>query len=236
MNLIIAERLSDSPFVERIWRTQSEKGGFFTSIALSHWELVVWRQFGKINLTMRGPETKATTAPVPEDAEFFGIIFKHGAFMPHLPIGALVDNQVSLPEATNQSFWLNSSTWELPNFENADTFVQRLVRAGVLAREPVVDAVLRGQSADMSLRSMQRRLVRATGLTHTAIRQIERARRATILLKEGVSILDTVHQLGYADQSHLTRALKHLIGRTPSQLVDSRNSDQLSFLFKTTPP
>lgn len=236
MILFLEERTSDAPLVERVWRAHSGAGGFFTSIALSHWELVVWKEDGKTHLSVRGPETKATRAPVPEDSESFGIIFKHGTFMPHLPVSGLVDNEVRLPEASSQSFWLKGAEWQFPSYENADTFVDRLVRTGLLVREPVVETAICRHSPKLSLRSVQRRVLRATGLTSNAIRQIERACRATILLQSGISILDTVYQLGYADQAHLTRALKHLIGQTPAQITDIRNSEQMSFLFNTASP
>src|SRR5215213_4864130 len=174
--------------------------------------LVFWTQYGKINVSVHAPETKTTTgAPIPEDANFLGIVFKHGTFMPHLPINQFVNDEVLLPEATNRSFWLNSSVWEFPNYDNVDTFVNRLVQNGIVVREPFVDAALRGQLPDLSSRSIQRRILRTTGLTYTTIQQIERARQATILLQEGVSILDTVFQAGYSDQSHLTRSLKQFI-------------------------
>jgi methylphosphotriester-DNA--protein-cysteine methyltransferase len=83
------------------------------------------------------------------------------------------------------------------------------------------------------LRTAQRHFLRTTGLTHGAVRQIERARRATTLLQDGVSILDAVHEAGYFDQPHLTRSLKHFIGRTPAQIMDRNRSGQLSFLYKT---
>lgn len=47
MSFNIDERASDSPFVERIWRAQSERAGSFTSIAAIHWEMVVRRGEGK---------------------------------------------------------------------------------------------------------------------------------------------------------------------------------------------
>jgi methylphosphotriester-DNA--protein-cysteine methyltransferase len=50
-------------------------------------------------------------------------------------------------------------------------------------------------------------------------------------LKQGVSILDTVHEAGYFDQAHLTRSLKYLIGQTPAKIA--RGDEQLSFLYKT---
>lgn len=219
MNFSFDQRPSDSPFVDTIWRTQSEGGGSFISVAECHWGMVVTRQNGKAYFTIRGPETKAMPAPVPENAEFFGIIFKLGTFMPHLPVRNLVDREMNLPEATGKSFWLHSSTWQFPDYENADTFVDWLVRDGLLVCEPVVEVALQGQLKDLSLRSVQRRFLQATGLTHSAVRQIERARQALSLLQQGVSILDTVDLAGYADQPHLTRSLKYLMGQTPAQIV-----------------
>jgi methylphosphotriester-DNA--protein-cysteine methyltransferase len=71
--------------------------------------------------------------------------------------------------------------------------------------------------------------LRATGLTHGAVTQIERAHHAVALLRNGVSILDTVDRAGYADQPHLTRSLKRLIGQTPAQLTPLQKAMQLSF-------
>jgi AraC-like DNA-binding protein len=51
---------------------------------------------------------------------------------------------------------------------------------------------------------------------------VERAKRAAALLRQGWSILDTVHAAGYFDQPHLTRSLKHWIGYTPAQLMRPR--------------
>lgn len=219
------ERDSDSPLVELVWRTEIERGGTFTSTATSHLEMVITRQKGVITVGVRGPETKASPAPVPEAAEVFGIQFKLGTFMPYLPASELVDNGVSLPEAGGQLFWLQGAAWTLPDFENADTFVQRLVRQGALAHEPIVEAALRGQVSDLSARSVQRRVLRATGVTQGTLYQIERAKRALMLLQQGTSILDTVEQAGYYDQPHLTRSLKYLMGQTPAQISDIRNNE-----------
>jgi methylphosphotriester-DNA--protein-cysteine methyltransferase len=138
---------------------------------------------------------------------------------------------VTLPQVTRRSFWLNGSAWEYPHFENAETFVKRLVDDGLIAVDPNVDSALQGQRRELTIRSAQRHFLQATGISHATIRQIERARQATNLLKQGVSILDTVHQAGYFDQAHLTRSLKYLIGQTPGQII--RAEEQLSFLYKT---
>lgn len=229
MEIMFEERPSDSPFVETVWRSQSEHSGTFISLAVSHWMMVVTKQAGKKFLTVRGPETKASSAFCPADAEFCGIFFKIGTLMPHLPARNLLDRRdATLPEANSNAFWLNGSAWQFPDFENMDAFVDRLVREGLIIREPAVGAALQGQLRDRSLRSVQRRFLRATGLTHNYIHQIERARHATTLLKQGVSIMDTVDLAGYSDQPHLTRSLKHLMGQTPAQII--RMESTLGFL------
>jgi hypothetical protein len=110
----------------------------------------------------------------------------------------------------------------------------RLVRKGIIVRDAGVEAALGSQPGRLPIRSTQRHFLRATGITHRTVRQIERARYATTLLKQGVSILDTVYDAGYFDQAHLTRSLKMLIGQTPVEIRQGKQ--QLSFLYKTTPP
>lgn len=235
MDLMCEERPSESPFVERIWRSQSERAGTFISMADSHWGMVVTNHGGRTTLTVRGPETKATPAFCPADTEFFGIQFKAGTLMPHLPAKMLMDRQdLTLPEAAGQCFWLYGAVWQLPSYDNAETFVNWLVRDGLLIHEPVVSAALQAKPVlEVSLRSVQRRFLQATGLTHGTVYQIKRARYATTLLKQGVSILDTVEQAGYFDQPHLTRSLKRWIGLTPAQITSQSGRASLSFLYKT---
>ena len=232
----IEDRPSDSPFVERIWRAQIERTGSLSSIAMSGWEMVVSRYQDKTYITVRGPETRATLLPVTiVGTEFFGIRFKVGTVMPHLPAGSLVDEDVNLPDASSKSFWLNGSAWQFPSYENADTFVDRLVRQDLLVRDPVVETALQGQLKDLSIRTARRHFLQTTGLTQSAVRQIERARYATDLLREGMSILDVVYEAGYFDQPHLTRSLKYFIGQTPTQILKNNGPEQLSVLYKTEP-
>src|SRR5215217_3891230 len=167
MDLVFDERSANSSFVEVIWHTHSVSAGDFISVAASNWELVITTFNGKTMITARGPETKASEADFPAHAEFFGITFKLGSFMPHLPLKTLLDRQdATLPEASSNSFWLHGSAWELPTFENADVFLDKLIRQGILVRDPVVEAAIQGYTPDMSIRSLQYRFLQATGLTH----------------------------------------------------------------------
>ena len=111
--------------------------------------------------------------------------------------------------------------------------MDRLRRRDLLVHDPIVESALRGEPQELSPRSIQRHFLQATGLTQSSIRQIERARFATMLLQQGVSIADTIDETGYADQAHLTRSLKYFIGKTPSQIVRKTEPEQLSLLYKT---
>ena len=93
------------------------------------------------------------------------------------------------------------------------------MREGTLQRDPVVSAILQDQTTDLSIRTVRRRFLNATGLTQGAIRQIERAQQAAELLSQGMPILEVVDRVGYADQPHLTRAVRRFIGQTPAELL-----------------
>lgn len=231
---VLEDRLSDSALVERVWTAQSVRAGPFLSVASGNSEIVVSRLRGGTFITVRGPETKATTEDCPADGDWLGIRFKAGAFLPEfLPATVRDRSDVNLPGATKRSFWLMGSAWEYPTFENADTFVARLVKKGILVRDRSVDAVVRGEPEALSRRSAQRHFARATGLTHATYRKIVRARFATNLLLDGVPIIEAAHLAGYFDQPHLTRSLKVLIGQTPAEIAGGKL--QLSYLYKTAP-
>jgi AraC-like DNA-binding protein len=66
---------------------------------------------------------------------------------------------------------------------------------------------------------VERRVVRATGLTRGTIRQIRRAEKAVDLLAARVPAPEVARRAGYADQPHLTRSLRRFVGHTPSQLA-----------------
>ena len=211
-----------SPMVEQVWQTHSEPDDAFISVAVSHWEMVVTRQGASAQVTVLGPETTATAATIPQDAEFFGIQFSLGTFMPRLPPGPLVDRALTLPPAPRSSFWLDGSRFAIPGMDDVDAFVAALVRAGTLVHDPVVPAAVGGGVQALSARSVQRRVARATGLTPGAVRQIRRAQAAVELLADGVSPLDAAYQAGYTDQPHLTRSLRRFAGQTPAEIATAR--------------
>lgn len=230
--LAFEDRPSDSPFIERVWQSRSETGGSFRSIAACHWEMVVIRHEGTTSIRVRGPESRPSVAECPAEGEWFAIRFKLGTFTPLFPASALRDRQdAALPAASSRSFWLHGSSWEYPNFENAEVFVGRLVRSGLVMQDRLIADALSGAPARAVARTRQRRFLAVTGLTEGTIRQIERARRAIRLLRQGSPIAAAAYAAGYFDQAHLTRSVGRWVGLTPAEVA--KGGEQLSFLYNT---
>src|ERR1051326_1980041 len=126
-------RLSDSPYVETITRGWTEGNGSVIRPAESHCHMVLVRFQGTTQLILTGALTTSGVVPYTEGAEILWIKFKLGTFLPHLPARTLLDKETVLPDAACRSFRLGGSVWQLPDFDNVETFIARLARAEVLA-------------------------------------------------------------------------------------------------------
>ncbi len=219
MSSFFEGRGSDSPYIEAVWHGRAGSDYAPVCPASSHWHLLFLKQHGSVNVTVVGPLTRAIPVTQAEGTSWFGITFPLGTFLPAAPVRDLLDEQAILSFAANASFSLAGSRFQFPDYDNAETFVDWLVRKRLLVSDPVVKAVLAGHPQDISLRTVRRRFLFASGLTFKMISQIERAKQAATLLEQGVSLLDAAYQTGYADQSHMTRALKHFIGYTPAHIA-----------------
>lgn len=233
MGILFEDRPSESPYIERVWRSWSDDIDRMVSIASAHWALVCWREGRRWRVAAHGPETVAISAPVPQETEFTGIRLALGTTLQQLPMDHLVDSEVDFPDVSSRSARMFGHTVPLLGwYDDAEDLVRRLVRAGVVVRDPMISDVLCGWSPDMTARTIRRHFLSATGLTPGAVRQIERARKAALLLRTGAPIVDVAHDLGYYDQPHLARSLTRFIRHTGTELRD-RKSGQLSLLYKT---
>jgi hypothetical protein len=227
MTIFFEERASDSRYVETIMRGWTASDGSTIRPADSHWHLVFVRHHGRLRSVYVGPWTTAGIASWQEGADILWIKFKLGTFMPHLPARDFLNVETILPDASSNSFWLNGSAWKFPDYENVEVFADRLVREEVLVFDPVINEVLHGHLPQMPPRTVRQHFLRAIGVSLSHIWQVERAQRAAALLEQGVAILDTVYQVGYFDQPHLTRSLKHFIGQTPKQRIEYPPSESI---------
>jgi AraC-like DNA-binding protein len=219
MSIRYEERSSDSPYLETVTRGHMPSDGSQIRPSEVHWHLVFARHHGRVQSVFVGPWTTAGVANWKAGAEILWVKFSLGTFMPHLPMRDFLDAETYLPGSASRSFWLKSSTWQFPDYDNIETFVERLVREGILVHDPIVKAALQDRLPEMSPRTLRHRFLQATGLSRNHIFQFKRARRAQDLLQQGVPVLDTVFELGYYDQPHLTRSLKRFIGHTPAQIA-----------------
>ncbi|MBZ0285672.1 MAG: helix-turn-helix domain-containing protein [Anaerolineae bacterium] len=222
MTFVAEGRLSDSPYVDSIWRGRADTDHTLMCPADGRWNLCFTNLNGRMQISAEGAMSKAVPKTHIEDVDWLVIKFKLGVFLPGVPARKYLDGAALLPEAARQSFWLHSSTWEMPDYENADTFVDWLVRDDAVQLNPVVSAALQDRPQIVAERTLRHHFLRTIGLTQSHIRQIERARDAMTLLQHDVSILDVVDRLGYADQPHLTRSLKRFMGYTPTQVMGWR--------------
>ncbi|MEV0613810.1 helix-turn-helix domain-containing protein [Nonomuraea sp. NPDC050404] len=218
MALLFETRASDSPWIDTVWTCTSEHVTEMTSVAAVSWGLVFSEHEGRSYASVTGPETGTGTAPVPEGATFVGIEFALGTSLRAVSTPALVDGGVQLPDATRATFRLDGARYDSPGPDDVEALVHRLVRAGAIIHDPLVTDLRRGHHAFVSDRTVERRFRAATGLTQSAVRQIERAREAATLLSTGVPAIGVVSKLGYFDEPHLARALRRYIGRTAQQL------------------
>ena len=217
--MISEERSSESPYVESVMRGWTVKEGSSIRPAEIHWHMVFVKHPGGTLPIIVGPLRSSGVASWGEGAEILWIKFKLGVFIPHLPMKGYLDGEQVLPNASSQRFWWKGAARQIPDFENVESFIDRLVREDDLVRDPVVSAVLKDEPLEMSDRTVRHRFLQATGQSQSHIRQYERAIKAASLLRHGVSILDTVFEAGYFDQPHLTRSLKQFLGYTPAQVL-----------------
>jgi hypothetical protein len=165
--------------------------------------------------------TKPVLLHFEKDDEYIGISFKPSTFLPCLPAKPLVDCGSSLPRVNKRKFWLGNNAWEIPTFDNAEVLINKLVDDGLLKIDHVVDAILNGMPNTFSPRSIQRHFIQTTGITLNYFRQIQRAREASDYLQTGSTPLEAALAAGYYDQSHMTKSLKKIMGKTPIEIIQS---------------
>ena len=186
VGLLFGSRPSDSSWISTVWTCASERVTTMTALASETWGLVFWEEQGTPQAAIVGPETRTCSASVPPEAAFVGVQFAVGTSLRATDMLALVDRGISLPDVMSRSFSLDGYRWQTPGADDVELLVSRLVRHGVLVRDPVVTGLLRGHRPELSRRALERRCRAATGLTRGAVAQIERVRTAAGLLVAGV--------------------------------------------------
>ena len=220
---------ADAGIVDRVWRTRSGAADTMTSTARTCSHLIITRTQGRVLASLRGPETRATTAPVPPDAEFLGIRLTLGAVLRPHPAASIVDGYVPFPATDSGRVVIGGEDWEAPTYDNVEQFVRCLRHAGLLVPSPLQSEQPDGHRSTRTLQRQHRAII---GLSRTAVTQIDRASAAATMLRDGLDWCAVVEALGYFDQAHLAHALRRYVGRTARGLRASGDAT-MSFLYKT---
>src|SRR5215211_5818626 len=157
MIVIPEQRLVESPYIEWVAHGYTVADGLDMRPAEYTWHLIFTRHAGSLRTLVVGALEEARQLSYVAGAETLWLRFKVGTFMPHLPAPATLNREISLPVGSGDNFWLKDKVWQIPSFEDADTFVEHLVRAGALTTDPLIQVALRDELADTSERTIRYR-------------------------------------------------------------------------------
>jgi AraC-like DNA-binding protein len=225
MALVFESRASDSPYLHHVGSLKASRDSVFSVVPDGSWGLVVYRTPQQTNVYLTGSTTRPIPVHIRAGDEILSVSFKPSAYSPRLSAANLLNNALLLPAADGRSIWWSQyERVELPTLDNAEDFVAALVEREHLAQNKAVDAILQGHSLPMSPRSLQRHFLKTTGMTHNYWEQIQRAQKAAAALHSGKSLAQVAFEAGYADQPHMTRWLKQIIGRTPAEIARTEDT------------
>jgi AraC-like DNA-binding protein len=219
---LFTERPSDNPYVQSVWKSHISGEGSHTLPARGSWDFIFIKSYGSLKTLLVAPSKIATVSKYNEDdAEYFGIKLIPGFFPKYLHANVML-HEVQKLETLRAGVKIKNTTIEVPTFDTAELFVDKLLQQDIFDSDPIVQSELRhSENSDISLRSIQRRFSRSTGISKSHFQRINQATLAQTLLANGSSIAEVAHQAGYYDQSHLTHSLKTLKGFTPSEIQAS---------------
>jgi hypothetical protein len=206
-----------SPFVAKVSFMSVDRAGETLIVPDGTWDLVFIQNQQGIRAVRTGLTTRAVRLRHRESEQILAISFKASVNIATVDPVASLNNGYVL-EGDRKKFRIAGEVFEVPAFSNADVFVQRLEKAGLLRTNRAVQSILDGQPIARSERTVQRQFKATTGMTYKRFTLIERATLAAERLRKGVSANDVVHALGFYDQAHLINSLREVVGQTPSQL------------------
>lgn len=217
-NLIWRERQSESDFIASVWKCRTSEATSRTVLADPSISLSLVKENGSTKVVLTGPETKPRTKFLAPGYSCTTIRLEPGVLLRGFPVQNFVNRSLILPVESGSHFWLGGARLQFPDFNDAELFVGHLYRQGYLSHE--IGSGQHSQTTPhLSPRSYSRMLKRTTGLSPYQLYQLQRLQRAFKLIKQGVSATTVAFDLGFVDQSHLTRVSKQFFGHTPKQLL-----------------
>ena len=230
--MLLIERRDDliSPHVRAVSRTVFSGSGSTLMQPDGMWDVAILRNRMGTQVLRTGLTTRPVEFTYEDGDEVLSIGFAASSFMPIMPGEIMRDEGVLLDPIGRDRFFLGTDVFEIPRLDNVEQFIARLIEREAVQANGLVASIVSGHPNAATERTMQRHFLRTTGLTIKAYSQIERAQRAVIRLRAGEPAAAVAYNLGYADQSHLIRSLRAIMGMTPRQIAAGASAGA------TTPP
>lgn len=211
---------TSSNYAASVALRQYSEAGREAMLPDNRWDLVVFRRRGRYSVLRTGFTTRPDVVPHEAEDEILTISFRPDCFMPSM-LGDQMKNSAVFLECGAKTFSLGSHTFEIPTIQNADVFVERLAKKGLLEKNSLIESILKRESLDISERTAQRQFLRMTGLTYKHFTLIGRAQKAISLLQMGQRSIDVAFALGYSDQPHMIHSLREIMGKTPGEFIQN---------------
>jgi AraC-like DNA-binding protein len=198
-------------------QTYADKDGEDLVAPDGHWDIMVYKLKGVYQvLLFDRPLLQPVKVPVIAGQEQLIVSFHAGSYITQIPRS---EKGVHFLPVQNNEFHIGSCAFAIPTFEKVEEFVQALIEKSILIQDKVVVRTTQNQKQGASIRTVQRQFRRITGMTPHYYAQALRARQAAIMLRQGHPPVTVAHELGYADQFHMTHALKKFVGKTPREIM-----------------
>ncbi|MBX3029993.1 MAG: AraC family transcriptional regulator [Chloroflexi bacterium] len=213
------QRTSTSPEIRLVWRAFVEEAADYVDDASEHWGIAfIRRPDDSLAAELAGPRIEGRPIRSILGESYWGIELAAHVMIPGVDKTLLRGAIADLPVIDGRVV-IGGHRYPIPTWEGLECFVTELLADGVLVADPDIRRALGGDDRGLSRRSWQRRFPLVTGLRRKEIERLDRARRAYLLLSAGMRPVDVAADVGYADQSHLTRELRRIRGETPARIL-----------------
>lgn len=213
------ERPGVSSLVRTVWCAEVEYAASYPVGGSEYWGISFTRSpEGVLGATIDGPSLRASVVESRLGDRYWGVELASHVVVADAPKSAVRGRSLPLPVEAER-VRIGGGSWPVPGVEDLESWVAELVAHGALIDDPEIRAALDGDRTGATDRTWQRRFRRVVGLTSSQVGQLRRAQHAYVLLQSGASPADAAAQAGFADQAHLTRALRSIRDQTPAAII-----------------
>lgn len=224
------ERKSAHPYLQSVWRSQTQGQESIVVGAKSTWDIIVIACGESLRVQLSAPHKypQAMDVGLGNDINYFtGLKFAPGIYVPDAVKYFTKDNNTINLAIHEDTVIISTATLPIPAYDTAEQFTEAALNMGILLHNKVIDQTLAGPNATiLAPRTIQRLFLRKIGMSKAQVQQLNRAEYAASLMNSGVPPAQVAAIAGYADQAHMTRVFKVLFGKTPRKLDEGyRNAN-----------